>query len=433
MTRVSDELRVGAGETAHRLPVRLLVCADRRTGRRHVDERVTSRPIYLDSMATTPLAPEAREAMEVWFDQEFGNPSSSTHEFGWNAADAVEASWETVADLVGAARSDEVVFTSGATESNNTVIQGVLQAFPALHIVTTAIEHASVLAPCRVAQTRGAAVTFVSPDSTGVVTPEAISAAIRPDTQLISVMAVNNEVGTTQPLSEISAFAKSKGLLMHVDAAQAVGKIAFDVCQLDIDLASVSAHKLYGPKGVGALYVKTGTIANGLPALLHGGGQERGLRAGTLPVPQIVGFAAAAGVAKRRMHEDALHVAALHDLFWDVLRRGLPNVHLNGSTVFRIPGCLNISIDGVVADALISSASQIAISAGSACSSRSNATSHVLSAMGIAVERQRSAVRISLGRYTTQADVMAAAEALVAAARAIRTRPERGARSRLTS
>jgi cysteine desulfurase len=382
----------------------------------------TSRPIYLDNLATTPLAPEAREAMLPWLDEGYGNPSSSTHALGWAAADAVEEARELVAALMGVNSSSCVTFTSGATESNNTVIKGAFDAFSrsSMHIVTTAIEHPSVLEPCRFISERGASVSVLQPDSDGIVDPEKVQRSMRPNTRLITVMAANNEVGTLQPLSAIGEIARSHGALFHVDAAQAVAKVELDIDRLGIDFLSVSAHKLYGPKGVGALYARPGAIREGLPPLLHGGGQELDRRAGTPPVAQISGFGAAARVAAASWRRDAQRVRGLRDLLWEELASNLSRLHLNGSTVHRLPGCLNVSVDKVPADVLISTLPGLALSSGSACSSHHAGGSHVLRALGLPRDRERGAVRIGLGRFTTEDEVRVAARMILDAVGRIR-------------
>lgn len=379
--------------------------------------------VYLDNLATTPLAPEALTAMWPWLEHRFGNAASATHAYGWAAAEAVEAARDQVARLIGARTSPEVTFTSGATESNNTVLKGIVDAHPGLpvHVVTTAIEHSSVLAPSETLAARGAHVTRVEPDGDGVVSAEAVLAALRPETRLASVMLANNEVGTLQPVAEIANALHRRGVLLHVDGAQAIGKVACDVEALGIDLLSVSAHKLYGPKGVGALYVRADALPHGLPPLLHGGGQEFGQRAGTLAVAQIVGFGSAAALARERWRDDGERLGALTTEFWDRLRQELgDDVQLNGSHRRRLPGCLNLSIDGVSADALLAATPQLALSTGSACSSHEGGGSHVLKAMGLGAAREQSAVRIGVGRYNTAAELDQAASDLVSAARRLR-------------
>jgi cysteine desulfurase len=376
-------------------------------------------PIYLDNLATTRLAPEARAAMIPWLDECYGNAASSTHAYGWAAADAVEQARDDVARLLGVRMSSKVVFTSGATESNNTVLKGVYEAFRQqdVHVITTAIEHPSILAPCEAIARKGASITLVRPGRDGVVDPEEIRRAIRPTTRLISVMAANNEVGTVQPIDEIGRLARSRDVLFHVDAAQAVAKIDVDIATCCIDFLSVSAHKLHGPQGIGALYM----AAEGLPALLDGGGQELDRRAGTLPIAQVVGFGAAATVAEQRWRRDALHARALSTALWQRLCASTDGVSLNGCPSRRLPGCLNLSVDSVDAGALLTALPGLALSTGSACSSHSGG-SHVLRAMRLPAERQRSALRIGIARFTTLDEVVAAADMIADAIVGIRAR-----------
>jgi cysteine desulfurase len=378
-------------------------------------------PIYLDEMASTRLAPEAREAMLPWLGECFGNASSATHAYGWAAAEAVEQAREDVARLLGAARTEEVVFTSGATESSNTVVKGVAGAFAGapVHVVTSAIEHPSLLEACEAACAAGVEVTRLAPGADGVVDPDAFAQALRPHTRLVSLMAVNNEVGTIQPIAEVAAIARARGILVHVDAAQAVGKLDLGVERLGVDLASVSGHKLYGPQGIGALYVRSDAATRRLPPLLHGGGQEDGRRSGTLPVAQIVGLGAAARLAAARLREDAQHASVLAADFRRRLH-AVGGVRLNGSAERRVAGCVNVSIDGVLADALIALVPEVAFSSGSACSSHHGGGSHVLRAMGLDEARRRSAIRVSVGRYTTAEEIAAAAGLLADAIRQLR-------------
>lgn len=378
-------------------------------------------PFYFDYLATTPPAPEVRAAMEPFHAEKFGNASSQTHPYGWEAEQAVEDAREHVADLIGA-RPSEVFFSSGATESNNTVIQGAnaLFAFGTAHLVTTAIEHPSVSAPCEAMRGRGATLEVVKPGPDGIVSPDDLERAIKPGATLVSVMAVNNEIGTIQPIADVAARAAKHGAITHVDASQAVGKIAFDVGALGVDLASVSGHKLYAPKGIGVLYIREDSPARHLPPLLHGGGQERGVRAGTLAVAQIVGLGAAARLAAALREEDAVRIGRLRDALWGMLVETIPDVQLNGSHEHRIPGCLNFSVPGVLSDALIAGVPEIAISSGSACSSGKNAGSRVLDALGFDRARQRGAIRIGIGRYTTPDEVDLAGRLLAGAVATLR-------------
>lgn len=373
-------------------------------------------PLYLDNLATTQLDPAAVEAMLPWLREHFGNASSSTHEFGWRAADAVGVAREEIAALIGA-KAAEIVFTSGATESNNTVIKGLCASWETpSHVVTSAIEHPSVLEPLRAMTDNGHQVTLVQPDSDGLIDPDAIKDALRPHTRLISVMAANNEVASVQPIAEIAALARERGLSMHVDAAQLAGKLALDVAVLDLDFVSVSAHKFHGPQGLGVLCVRRRAGAPRLAPLLHGGMQENGSRSGTLPVALTVGAGAAARIARERWREYADHGRGLSDRLWRRLREVEGLVRNGPSDPERVlPGCLAFSVEGVTADALIASCPTLAFSAASACSSHHGADSHVLRALGYSERRRQSSVRLSAGRFTTVAEIDAAGEAVVEA------------------
>lgn len=372
------------------------------------------RPIYLDNLATTRVDPRVLEAMLPWFDSQYGNASSTTHEFGWEAARAIEVARNDLTDLIGARLSSEIVFTSGATESNNAILKGMIGGTGTTkrHIVSTEIEHPSVLATCEALRRQGHEVTFAKPDGDGIVDPDEIGRAIRNDTCLVSVMLANNEVGSIQPIKEISCITKSRKVPLHVDAAQALGKVELPVEALGIDLASFSAHKLYGPKGVGAIYVST-ALCHRLQPLLHGGGQEFGFRSGTLPVAQIVGFGVAARIAAAQLHEDAERAALLRSELWSYIVSRIPEFHLNGSTVHRLPGCLNFSVPGILADAVIGAIPELALSSGSACSSHHGGGSHVLRAMGLDASQQRSALRIGIGRFNTAEEIQRAGVLLV--------------------
>ncbi len=378
---------------------------------------MSTRPIYLDNLATTRIDPRVLAEMLPWLDERYGNASSTTHPFGWEAANAVEAAREDVADLLGVDHSSDIFFTSGATESNNTILQGMAQE-PGMarpHLVTTAIEHPSILAACGAWNGRGVDTTLVKPDREGIVAAESIARALRPATRLVSVMLANNEVGSIQPIEEILRITRAHGVPLHVDAAQGFGKTAPAVGALGVDFASVSSHKIYGPKGVGAFYVRRNPLRRKLTPLLHGGGQESGMRSGTLPVAQIVGFGAAARLAAAEWRADAEHAAALRSLLWRRLEEEIPEIHLNGSADRRLPGCLNFSVEGVLADAVISSTPELALSSGSACSSHHGGGSHVLRAMGLDPVRRQSALRIGIGRFNTRGEIERAGALLVAA------------------
>jgi cysteine desulfurase len=384
-----------------------------------------AQPIYLDHHATTPVDPRVVAAMAPYWSEDFGNASSRTHRFGWRAEAAVEQARERIAAAIGAADPREIVFTSGATESDNLALQGVLAAHAGAgdHLISVATEHAAVLDTLRALGGRGARVTLLPVDGEGRVDPGDVAKAIEPRTLLVSVGAANGEIGTLQPLAEVARVCGERDVLFHSDAAQAVGKIPLDVEALGLELLSVSAHKLYGPKGVGALYVRRRRRSGArlrLEPMLHGGGQERGLRSGTLPVPLIVGFAEAVAIAQAERDGEAARLAALRDGLLETLRRELPGVHANGPAGGRLPGNLNVSFDGVEADALLAQLADVALSTGSACSSARPEPSHVLAALGLSPERARGALRIGLGRGNRRDEVERAAQRIVAEVRRIR-------------
>jgi cysteine desulfurase len=377
------------------------------------------RPIYLDYHATTPVDPGVLAAMLPFFSERFGNPSGRAHAFGQEAHRAVEEARAEVAALVGAS-PDEIVFTSGATEADNLALRGVMGARAAGggHIVTGAIEHAAVLEPCRRLEREGFAVTRVEVGREGVVDAGAVKAALRSDTVLVSLMAANNEIGTLQPVAEVGEVCRERGILFHSDAVQALGHVPVDVAAWRVDLMSLSAHKMCGPKGVGALYVRKGRPRVRLQAQLEGGGQEKGLRAGTLNVPGVVGFGAAARLAAQALAAgEAERVRALRDRLFLALRTRMDGVELNGAAEPRLPGNLNVSIARAEAETLILSLQgRVAISAGAACSEAGGKGSHVLRALGLPDERVYTALRFGIGRYTTDSEidyvVLALAEAV---------------------
>jgi cysteine desulfurase len=377
------------------------------------------RPIYLDYHATTPVDPAVLAAMLPFFSERFGNPSGRAHAFGQEAHRAVEEARAQVAALVGAS-PDEIVFTSGATEADNLALRGVMGARAAGggHIVTSAIEHAAVLEPSRSLEREGFAVTRVEVGREGVVDVGAVKAALRTDTVLVSLMAANNEIGTLQPVAEVGEVCRERGILFHSDAVQALGHVPVDVAAWRVDLMSLSAHKMCGPKGVGALYVRKGRPRVRLRAQLEGGGQEKGLRAGTLNVPGVVGFGAAARLAAQALAAgEAERVRALRDRLFLALRARMDGVELNGAAEPRLPGNLNVSIARAEAETLILSLQgRVAISSGAACSEAGGKGSHVLRALGLPDERVYTALRFGIGRYTTDAEidhvVLALAEAV---------------------
>ncbi|HXV36543.1 MAG TPA: cysteine desulfurase family protein [Myxococcota bacterium] len=379
-------------------------------------------PIYLDHHATTPLDPRVADAMAPYWSADFGNPSSASHVFGWRAEEAVAIARERLAAAIGAADPSEIVFTSGTTESDNLALVGLARAQRGErdHIVTCAIEHPAVLDTCRFLAREGCRLTILPVDGEGRVDPASVSAAITERTLAVSIMAANGEIGTLQPVAEIGRICRERGVLFHSDAAQAVGKLRVDVEAWGVDLLSMCAHKLYGPKGVGALYVRRRRPRIRLQPLLHGGGHEGGLRSGTLPVPLIVGFARAVELCLADLDAEAQRLARLRDALWDALAGALDGVALNGSRDQRLPGNLNVSFAGVDADALLVALSDVALSTGSACASGSGRPSHVLAALGLAEPLARSSLRFGIGRINTDEEIAWVAERLVQAVRALR-------------
>ncbi len=369
------------------------------------------RSAYLDNNATTPLAPEVFEAMKPYWLEEYGN-ASSIHRYGQRAKAAVEEAREQVAQLINA-RPSEVVFTSGGTESDNTAIFGVVEGVRSerIHVITTSIEHHAVLYAARALEKRGVSVTYVPVSSSGVVDPDDIERALRADTVLISVMHANNELGTIQPLEEISRIACQRDVYLHTDAVQTAGKIPVDVERLDVDLLSLSAHKLHGPKGVGALYIRRGTI---LRPLLYGGHHERDRRPGTENVPGIVGLGKAAELAGEHLQDEAVRVARLRDRLEEGVVRSVPLVTINGDVERRLPTTTNMSFDYIEGEGFViaTDLKGLACSTGAACSSGSLEPSHVLAAIGKTAEQARSSIRFSLGRFNSAEDVDYALEVL---------------------
>jgi cysteine desulfurase len=376
---------------------------------------------YFDGHATTPCDPRVVEAMLPYFTDRFGNASSAQHPHGWAARDAVEQARGQAAALIGA-RPRDVVFTSGATESNNVAIQGAVRLLRdrGRHVVTVATEHTAVLDVCTALEADGVEVTRLPVDAGGLVDPHAVAAALRADTILVSVMAANNEIGVLQPIAEIGAIARARGVAFHTDAAQAAGKVAIDVEAIGADLLSFTAHKLYGPKGIGGLYVRRRGPAADLPALHHGGGHERGVRSGTLNVPGIVGFGAACEIARGAMAADAATLGALRDRLFDGLRARIDGVHLNGAPAPRLPHNLNVRVDGVNGRELLMALSDLSLSSGAACCTASAEPSHVLKALGLSDEAARASLRFGLIRGTTGAAVDAAVETIAGVVAALR-------------
>ena len=365
---------------------------------------MSQRPIYFDYAATTPVDPRVVEAMVPWLAEQFGNPASNTHSYGWEAEEAVERAREQVAQVI-QADAREIVWTSGATESNNLAIKGAAQAYAGRgrHIITVCTEHKAVLDPCRELEQQGFEVTYLPVQENGLVELQAFRDALRPDTILASVMAVNNEIGVIQEFEAFGDLCRSRGVIFHVDAAQAIGKLAIDVSSMPIDLLSMSAHKVYGPKGVGALYVRRRPKIR-LAAQIHGGGHEKGYRSGTLPTHQIVGMGEAYRLAAAEFAQEVPRILALRQRLWQGLGE-VGDVYLNGDLERRVPHNLNVSFANVDGESLLAGLTGVAVSSGSACTSASQEPSYVLMALGRSAELARGSLRISLGRGTTEADV----------------------------
>ncbi len=378
-------------------------------------------PIYFDYQATTPMDPRVLEAMLPYFTEEFGNAASRSHPFGWRAEEAVERARAQVAELIGAS-AKEIVITSGSTEAINLAIKGVADMYgdKGKHIVTTLVEHKAVLDTCKHLEKLGWEVTYVAPEKTGRVTVEAIAQALRPDTVLVAVIWANNEVGTLNPIREIGALCHEKGVLFFTDGTQAVGKVPVDVAADNVDLLCLSGHKMYGPKGVGALYVRRKNPRVRLTAQMDGGGHERGMRSGTLNVPGIVGLGRACAIAGEDMEKDARHTSKLRDEFEARVMRELGHVKLNGDPEHRLPNNSNLSFAFVEGESLIMGIKDIAVSSGSACTSASLEPSHVLRAMGVGEDMAHSSIRFGFGRFTTQEQVDYAADQLVKAVKRLR-------------
>ena len=368
-------------------------------------------PIYLDHNATTPLDPRVLEAMLPALTRDFGNPASQSHAFGWRAEARVKEAREALAAALGG-KPEEVVFTSGATESDALAVVGAARAYREKgdHVVTSAIEHRAVLDSARSLEREGFRVTLLPPGADGVTPVESVRAALTERTVLVSVMAANNELGTLNPVAAIGALCKEKGVLFHTDAVQAFGKVPFDVEATGADLVSITAHKVYGPKGVGALWVRSKGPRVRLEPLMHGGGHERGLRPGTLNVPGIVGFGAAARIAIAGIEAEGKRLALLRDRLFEELAARLGNVRLNGHPTERLPGTLNVAFDGVDGEGLIASLRDVAVSSGAACTSAAGGPSHVLAGIGLPPALVRASIRFSLGRFTTLEEVEVAAE-----------------------
>lgn len=369
------------------------------------------RPIYLDCHATTPVDKRVVEAMLPYFTEHFGNPASVAHAYGWTAEAAVTQARTTIAEAINATPT-EIVFTSGATEANNLAIKGIAEAYfdQGRHIITVQTEHKAILDPCHYLENLGFTITYLPVQADGLISLAELEAAIKPETIMVSVMAANNEIGVLMPIADIGNICRKHGVLFHTDAAQAIGKVPLDVEAMNIDLMSLTAHKTYGPKGIGALYVRRRDPRVNLAPQIQGGGQERGMRSGTLYPPQIVGFAEAIKIA---LEEQETEEARLLGLKWELWQKisSLGGIHLNGHPSQRLPGNLNISIEGVDGAALLLGLqSRVALSSGSACSSKSTAPSYVLKALGHSDSLAYASLRFGIGRFNTQAEIAQVAD-----------------------
>jgi cysteine desulfurase len=378
-------------------------------------------PIFMDNNSTTRCDPRVVEAMIPYFTEKYGNAASRNHSYGWEAEEAVEHAREQIGHLIGSS-GKEIIFTSGATESNNLAIKGVASMYrkKGNHIITTAIEHKAVLDPCKRLERDGFEVTYLPVAKFGQVSPSQVAAAITDKTILVSVMAANNEIGTVQPLAAIGAICKERGVLFHTDAVQAVGKIPVDVEAMGIDLLSLTAHKVYGPKGIGALYVRRKNPRVRLDAIQDGGGHERGMRSGTLAVPLIVGLGAACELADKLRETEAARLLSLRKRLNDAITAELTDVGLNGHPTERLPGNLNLSFAFVEGEAMMMGIKDVAVSSGSACTSASLEPSYVLQAIGVGDELAHSSIRFGLGRFTTEAEIDFVAKQVITAVNHLR-------------
>lgn len=374
-------------------------------------------PIYMDYHSTTPVDERVLKAMLPFFAQDFGNPASASHSFGLKIQKRIEEARQHVADLIGAENPKEIIFTSGATEANNLAIKGIAETYAdkGKHIITQVTEHKSVLDPCKYLEGKGFKVTYLPVDSSGQIRLEDLEKAITDETILISIMFANNEIGTVQPIEAIGKIAKKSGIFFHCDAAQAVGKIPVNVQKMGIDLLAFSGHKMYGPKGVGALYIRSKNPHVRLTPLIHGGGQEFSLRSGTLNVPGIVGLGEACKIAQKEMEKESKRIAGLRDRLYKGIVSKLPDTVLNGHPTERLPNNLHLSFPHIEGEPFFKEISKdMAVSAGSACISAAGEASHVLKYMGLRADLMQSSVRFGLGRFTTQEEVDYAIERVVA-------------------
>ncbi|HMC29430.1 MAG TPA: IscS subfamily cysteine desulfurase [Candidatus Angelobacter sp.] len=362
-------------------------------------------PVYLDNHATTPLDRRVLEAMLPFLTSKFGNAASNSHPFGWEAAAAVEAARRQIATAIGAA-PQEIVFTSGATESDNLAVTGAAEAYAAKgnHIITAVTEHKAILDSCKHLEKHGCRVTYLGVKTDGLIDLDELKDSFTDHTILVTIMAANNETGVLQPIEEIGKLCRERGVLFHSDAVQALGKVPLDVRKVSLDLASLTAHKLYGPKGCGALYVRNNTAVR-LEPMIHGGGHEHGLRSGTLNVPGIVGFGKACEIAQKEMPEESCRMAGLRNRLRDRLLAALDQVVMNGSVEHRLPGNLNMSFLNVEGETLLTGLNDVALSSGSACSSGKTHASHVLKGLGLSDDAAGSAIRFGIGRFNTEAEI----------------------------
>lgn len=381
---------------------------------------MSKKPIYLDYQATTPLDERVLKAMSPYFVEDFGNPHSRNHPYGWAAEEAVEKARQQVADVIGS-DAKEIIFTSGATESNNIAIKGVAGFYKDRknHVITCVTEHKCVLESCRHIAQEGCEVTYLPVQSNGIIDLDVLKKAITDKTVLVSIMGVHNEIGVIQPLKEIGAICREKSVFFHTDCAQAVGKISLDVNDMNIDLMSISGHKIYGPKGVGALYVRRRPRVR-LKPLMSGGGQERGMRSGTLPTPLCVGLGEACAIAAQDMNKDNKYLQSLRDMFMGGLEKELDEIYVNGDLDARIPGNINVSFAYVEGESLMMGISDLSLSSGSACTSASLEPSYVLRALGVDEELAHTSLRVGFGRFTTEKEVQQAVDSIVRSVKRLR-------------
>lgn len=379
-------------------------------------------PIYMDNHATTPVDPRVIEAMLPYFNAKFGNAASRSHVFGWTAEEAVSYSREQIAKLIGAETEKEIVITSGATESDNLALKGIADFYKDKgdHIITSVVEHKAILDSCKRLEKEGYRVTYLGVDTDGRVNPDDVKRAITDKTILISIMLANNEVGTVNPIGEIGKIARERGVIFHCDAVQGVGKVPFDVQKMNVDLASITAHKMYGPKGVGALYIRRSRPRVRLVAQMDGGGHERGMRSGTLNVPGIVGFGKAADIMMKDGPAENARILGQREHLRELLNSSLEEVQLNGSLEHRLPGNLNVSFAFVEGEAMMMAIKDVAVSSGSACTSASLEPSYVLRAMGVGEELAHSSIRFGIGRFNTDEEIEYVANLVIASVRKLR-------------